>query len=222
MNTIKKTSKIIALKEGFEINHTAEECKLLVVLLHGYGSSGDDLISLVPYLKEDLPCACWFAPNGIEKMQDFGYAWFSYVPNNLERMQQGIVNARKGTFDLIDKKCDSLGLSRQQVCIIGFSQGGMVAIDLALSSKIPLACAISFSGAFVPYKEKVLVHTQTPLCLIHGKEDEVVPFSHLKVSVNQLEILGCKVESHEIEHLAHSIDLKGLNIAKDFLLQNVK
>jgi predicted esterase len=100
----KKTSKIIALKEGFEINHTTEECKLLVVLLHGYGSSGDDLISRVPYIKEDLPYACWFAPNGIEKMQDFGYAWFSYVPNNLEKMQQCIVNARNSIFDLIDKK----------------------------------------------------------------------------------------------------------------------
>jgi phospholipase/carboxylesterase len=85
----------------------------------------------------------------------------------------------------------------------------MVAIDLALSSKIPFGCSISFTGAFVPYKEKVLVSTQTQLCLIHGKEDEVLPFSHLKVSVNQLEVLGCKVESHEIEHLAHSIDLNG-------------
>ncbi len=222
MSITKKTSRIVSSKEGFEIQHTGNQCNLLVILLHGYGSSGDDLISLVPYLEEGLPDAHWFAPNGVQRMQGFGYKWFDYDTDNIEKMQQGVLSCRKPILELIDKKCSSLELSENQVCIVGFSQGGMVAIDLALSSVKPFACSISFSGAFIYGIEKALTNIQTPLCLIHGKKDEVVPFSCLDVSVNQLSALGCKVKSHAIDNLAHSIDFSGLKIAKDFLLQNVK
>jgi phospholipase/carboxylesterase len=220
VNIINKTSEIVSSDIGFEICNTEDRCNLLVVLLHGYGSSGDDLISLVPYLKADLAGAYWFAPNAIQAMPVFGYQWFDYVGDDIEKMQSGIANARGTILDLIDKKRNLLGLSNDKVCLIGFSQGGMVAIDLALSVKNPFACAISFSGALIPHKNEHLIHKGTSICLIHGEEDQVVPFYHLGIAREKLTSLGCKVESHAIAHLAHSIDMKGLQIAKDFLLKN--
>ncbi len=220
MNTINKTSEIIASELGFEICNLSDQCTTLVVLLHGYGSSGDDLISLVPYLREGIPYAYWFAPNAIEPMPYSGYQWFDYVGDEVKKMQLGISHARKAILDLIDKKRELLGLSNSQVCIIGFSQGGMVAIDLALSAKDRFGCSISFAGTLISAEEHC-IQKHTPICLIHGEEDQIVPFNQLKISNEKLTALGCKVESHAIAHLAHSIDLKGLQIAKDFLLKNI-
>ena len=116
MNTTKQISKIISSPRGFEISHATQLCKLLIILLHGYGSSGDDLISLVPYMKEDLMHAYWFAPNGIQNSSiRGGYQWFAYIPEDLARMREDMDRSRTAFFKLIDTKREELGLTREQV-----------------------------------------------------------------------------------------------------------
>lgn len=241
MNTIKKASEIVKSEIGYEILCQEEHCKLLVVLLHGYGSSGDDLISLVPYLKEQLPFAHWFAPNGIERMLAFGgYQWFSFgdrwVPYYGDQgvpfyeIDSKIIldmqKARPLLRSIIDQKRKSLNLSYQQVCVIGFSQGAMMTIDQVVSSSERFACAVSFSGDFISSEHLTGIshRSDTPICMIHGKEDGApgtVPFAQLEASARKLRNLGYCVETYAIPNLGHSIDLSGLAFARDFIVKNL-
>ncbi len=62
-----------------EVKSTNNECKRLVVLLHGLGSDGHDLIGLVPFLAPELPDCHFIAPHAVEAFESgpYGRQWFS-------------------------------------------------------------------------------------------------------------------------------------------------
>jgi phospholipase/carboxylesterase len=203
------------LPEGYAFDAREDSIKhRLVVLLHGYGSCGFDLINLVPYLREEVRGCYWYAPNGLEARNSFGYQWFDYESDiSLSKHMQG---AKPAIESMLHEKTKSLNMKAADVCLIGFSQGGMVALDLASSNS--LWCAVSFSGALIS-KPKA---SSTPLCLIHGEQDEVVPFKEMQRSKSELEDAGCNVSSLALEGLGHSIDLRGLQFASKFIVKAMR
>jgi len=191
--------------------------KSLMILLHGLGSNGDDLFSLVPYFKKTLPDTHFYAPDGIEPcdMGPFGYQWFSLQDRRAEVTKRELEHAIPAIIKVIDTKKAELGLEDKDVILCGFSQGAMVSLYLALSQKNPYKAIVAFSGALM---QPSLIHNiKTPICLIHGKEDAVVPYSNMDAAHKTLKALGVFVDTLGIPNLAHSIDMKGLEAAAKFI-----
>jgi len=191
--------------------------KSLMILLHGVGSNGDDLFSLAPYFAQSLTDTHFFSPDGIEScdMVPFGYQWFSFR----DRSNNAIISELERVAPIIDamieKKQNELSLKSEDVILCGFSQGSMVSMYLALSSAKTYKAIIAFSGALI--LPKIVHKTSSPICLIHGMEDEVVPYANMDAAYKQIQDLGMTVEAFARPNLAHSIDIEGLKKAAAFI-----
>ena len=193
--------------------------KTLMVLLHGLGSNGDDLFSLVPYLAPKLPDTHFYAPDGIEScdMVPFGYQWFSLQNRSPHKLVLELERVTPVISKMIKDKAEALGLGVKDVILFGFSQGTMVSLYMSLVSDEPYKSVIGFSGSlFMPQK---ITNTNTPVCLVHGAEDDVVPAESLAHAKEALEKVGVKSEGLIVPNLVHSIDMMGLEFAMRFLYQ---
>lgn len=191
--------------------------KQLIVLLHGLGSNGHDLISIAPFMQESLPDAHFFAPHGIETYDliPSGYQWFSLKERDPVILQKELNRVKTLIMELIQQKQRELHLSNKNTILVGFSQGAMTAAYLTLSQNQPFAATIGFSGAVVMPQE--ISCTGTPICLVHGTKDIVVAYDLCIKSCEELRSSNINAEYYLIENLAHTIDIKGINIATSFI-----
>lgn len=191
--------------------------KNLMIMLHGYGSNGDDLMALKPFFDRLLPDTYFYSPNGIEECElgVYGYQWFSLMDRTDEAIQRELDTKGEKIKEMIEAKMKEVGVSHENTILLGFSQGTMLSMYLNLSSDVAFKAVLGFSGRlFLPKEVK---NKTTPICLIHGKDDDVVPYSSLDLAKGQLDRLGIKVDTLGIENLAHSIDMEGINFAVNFL-----
>lgn len=206
-----------------------------VILLHGYGADGNDLIGLAPHLAQALPDAAFYAPHAPFpcEMAPFGRQWFSlsaYDPNLLRRqpatmqpayaaMLQGARTAAPEIEAFIEevKTRESL-TENKEVAFVGFSQGTMMSLHVALRLAASVAGVVGFSGALLG--DTTLageIRARPPVLLIHGKADTVVPVEAMTLAEAALKGLGVPVHSHRRPLLDHGIDEVGLGLAQDFL-----
>lgn len=191
--------------------------KKLMVMLHGYGSNGNDLESLVPFFKEILPDTHFYSPDGIEPSEaaPYGFQWFSLFDRSYEAISRELADKAELARKMILDKAAELGVLEKNIILLGFSQGTMLSMYLALSSKVPYKALIGYSGRlFIP---KDVNNKSTPICLIHGKMDDVVPFECLAEAKDGLGELGAPLKTLAIDNLSHSIDMEGLNFAVNFI-----
>lgn len=199
----------------------------VVVFLHGFGSNGDDLISLAPFYADALPKTAFYSPNGMD-FTPFGdgYQWFS--DNNWTfRDLGGIDDARALLEQYIDGLCKEHDIGWDKVAIVGFSQGTMTALYAAPRFKEQLACVVGHSGRMF-WHERLTEEdgengefNKMPIRLIHGSEDEVVPFQMSEEACADLEELGFEVESHIIPGLGHGIDEEAIQLSKSYLVKHL-
>src|SRR5690606_31845254 len=100
----------------------------IVLLLHGYGSNGADLISLAPHWRQDLPDALFLAPNAPQNcrgMRD-AYQWWELADLGRQAIAAGAASAAPGLDVLIDTQLEEYGLSEDRLVLVGFSQGTMM------------------------------------------------------------------------------------------------
>jgi phospholipase/carboxylesterase len=190
--------------------------KSLIILLHGLGSDGQDLISLAPFFAPDLPHAHFISPNAPypSDMAPMGYQWFSLRDWSPQTMLKGAHEAAPALNLFIDVQLKRFGLSEDRLALIGFSQGTMMALYTAL--RRPKACAgiVGFSGAMIG-EEGII--SKPPVCLVHGQQDTVVPFGAMALAGAVLKAHGIPYETHARPDLGHGIDPEGLGIAAKFL-----
>jgi phospholipase/carboxylesterase len=191
--------------------------KNLMVMLHGYGSNGDDLKSLAPFFETILPDTYFYSPDGIEpcELGVYGFQWFSLFDRSDEAIAKELAAKAGVVREMIAKKAKDLEIENKNIILLGFSQGTMLGIYLSLSTELPYKAVVAYSGRlFVPREIK---NTKTPICLIHGKMDEIVPFESLIDAKERLGKFGVKTNTLGIENLSHSIDMEGIKFAVDFL-----
>jgi len=188
----------------------------LVVMLHGLGSDGHDLISLVPYVQNSMQYCHFFSPHGIEEydMAPFGYQWFSVMDRNESVITRLVEKNVPLIKNIIAQKQQELAVTNSDTILLGFSQGAMISVYLTLTSDEPYAAAISFSGKLI--KPQQLINKLTPICLIHGKEDDVLPYSETQALEGYLRENNIKHQTLLVDNLAHSIDGKGMEFAINF------
>lgn len=196
------------------------QAKQLVVFLHGLGADGHDLIGLSSHIGKVLPDAAFIAPNAPEPcdMAPMGHQWFSLQDRSYGQMLAGAQAAAPKLNGFLDEVMGLLEIPEDQLYIIGFSQGTMMA--LYTMPRRPKACGgiIGFSGALIG--GDALVHeaqSRPPVLLVHGDADEVVPFDALAYARDGLKTANIPVQTVERHRLGHSIDQEGLAAAMKFI-----
>ncbi len=200
-------------------NSLSSKVEELVVFLHGLGSDGNDLITLVPFFQTHFPNTYYIAPNGIEAydMAAFGRQWYSCLDRSEKKMKQLLEANINIIYQLINIKQRELSLTNKETVIIGFSQGGIVGNYLTLiqNNETPFKAMISLSSKiFVP---DVILNKNTPFCLIHGEEDEILPVNSLEHISDVLTQNNIKFSKYILKNLAHSIDTRGVEYIINFL-----
>ncbi|NIA71142.1 phospholipase [Pelagibius litoralis] len=196
----------------------------LVVFLHGLGADGNDLISLAPILAPLLPETAFVSPDAPFPcdMAPMGRQWFSLQGYAPEAMLAGVQAVAPALNDFLDQELARHGLDDGQLALIGFSQGTMTALHVALRRAKPCALVIGFSGALV--KPELLTGelvSRPPVVLVHGEADPVVPFAALPAAEAALGACQVPVKSLARPGLGHGIDQEGLEFAALALRQHL-
>ena len=192
----------------------------LVILLHGLGADGNDLIGLVPYWARLLPDAEFLSPNAPFPcdMAPYGYQWFSSQDRSPEAVLGGVRAAAPILDAFIDEALEERGLGSSDLALVGFSQGTMMSLFVGLRRAEPVAGIVGFSGRLLaPELLASEVRSRPPILLIHGTEDPVVPHTSLAAAENELKAAGVPVETVSSVGIGHSIDDQGLRRGGQFL-----
>ncbi|OSQ38807.1 alpha/beta hydrolase [Thalassospira mesophila] len=224
--------------EGPTFPAASGNTKSIVILLHGYGADGNDLIGLAPELAKFLPDTVFYAPNAPHpcEMSPFGRQWFSlasYDPEFLRRDADTMPAALKALAEGARENTASLAgfigevlaahqLTAANLALVGFSQGTMMALQLGPRHGDKLAGIVGFSGALLGNDTLAgEIVSRPPVTLIHGSADPVVPIQASRMALTALKENGFDVTLHERPGLPHGIDGEGLTIAADFLKKHL-
>lgn len=194
--------------------------KQLVVFLHGLGADGNDLIPLGQVFGKALPDAQFVSPNAPQPcdMAPFGHQWFSLQDRGYSAMLAGVEQAAPVLNHFLDRQLEVLGLTDEDMALIGFSQGTMMALYAALRRQECCAGIVGYSGALVaPETLAAEICSRPPVCLIHGDQDPVVTYEAMGAAERGLKAVGVSVETHTRSGLGHGIDPEGITIAGEFL-----
>jgi phospholipase/carboxylesterase len=196
--------------------------KQLVVLLHGVGADGNDLIGLAPHLAPVLPDAEFLAPDGPFPcdMAPFGRQWFSLQDRSPAAMLAGVRSVASSVNAFLDTELEKRSLTPDKLVVIGFSQGTMTALYCVPRRPSPIAGLIGFSGALVGAELMAdEVVSRPPILLVHGEADDVVPVAAFDHAGQALQSAGFTVYGGKRPGLGHSIDGEGLTMAAAFLIE---
>ena len=196
------------------------EPRQLVVLLHGIGADGNDLIGLARPWSRMLPDTAFVSPNAPFPcdMSPVGYQWFGLQSMSVEEITAGVRNATPILERFLDEELGRYGLADDRLALVGFSQGTMMALQVAL--RRPRACAgiLGYSGLLADEGTLAAeLRVRLPVLLLHGTMDPLIPFAMMGRATAALEALGVPVEAHAMEGVGHGIDEAGVRRGGQFL-----
>jgi phospholipase/carboxylesterase len=192
----------------------------VVILLHGYGSNGDDLIGLVPYWRDALPHTLFLAPDAPQPCPGApgGRQWWPLTSLSPEARAAGVRVSAPALNAYIDSQLAAHDLSEDRLALVGFSQGTMMALHVGPRRANAIAGIVGYSGMLAdPEALGDELASKPPILLVHGDADDVLPVSALHQARARLEGLDFEVASHVSRGLGHSIDEQGLSLGANFL-----
>ncbi|MTI42478.1 phospholipase/carboxylesterase [Roseibium hamelinense] len=192
--------------------------KQLVVILHGYGADGRDLIDLGRAWTAVLPDAIFIAPDAPEPLPFDGFGgrqWFALADRDIREYRLGVESAAPALHRFLDSQLQLQNLNNKDLVLVGFSQGAMMALYTGLTRMSPPAGILAYSGVFAGPGS--VSKPAPPIKIIHGAEDDVVSPDFLQAAEQQLVDMGVAVETHLLHGLGHGIDERGMVLGGRFL-----
>jgi phospholipase/carboxylesterase len=192
----------------------------LVILLHGYGADGNDLLDLAPHWARLLPEAEFLSPHAPFPCEaaPFGRQWFGFEERS-EAMILAETQTAAAILDaFIDAELARRGLAENSLALVGFSQGTMMALHVAPRRVNAAAAIVGYSGMLIaPQLLAAETKSKPPALLVHGTADPVVPYASLAAAKAALEAVGISVTTETRPGVAHAIDERGLALGGDFI-----
>ena len=194
-----------------------------VILFHGYGGDGKDISALALNWKRFLPNTVFLCPDGHERcfINPNGFQWFDLTKDDPKYIIEQSLNAEKVIWRFIKEIKSTYKLKNSQICLLGFSQGCMISINIGLTADENFNCVIGFSGKIID-KNNLLkrISSSTQMLLFHGDKDEVVSPSNLLDAKDFLTRNKIKVDIIMIKDCDHHIPVKASSIALNYLKKN--
>jgi phospholipase/carboxylesterase len=197
----------------------------LVVLLHGYGADGNDLIEIGRAWQRLLPDAAFVSPHAPERCTQTptGRQWFPLTFRDPNERWTGVTEVAPMLERFLDDELKRNNLPAGALALVGFSQGTMLALHAGLRRATPPAAITGYSGLFVlpngaaPEAVASEIRSRPPVLLIHGDRDDLIPVQALFLSARYLAALDIPTEWHLSAGLGHGIDEEGLRHGGEFL-----
>lgn len=192
----------------------------LVIMCHGYGADGNDLIGLAPYWQKLLPGAAFVSPNAPQRcaMSPTGYQWFGITRLDPEEMYRGVCAAAPLLNAFIDQELARHRLDESRLALVGFSQGTMMTLHVGLRRAIAPAAIVGYSGALAgPEKLPDEIRVKPPVLMIHGDSDEMLPVVRMHEAVAALGQAGVAALWHVSQATGHGIAPDGLRLGGQFI-----
>ncbi len=194
----------------------------LVILAHGYGSNGQDLIGLAPYLAKGSPDAAFVSPNAPEPVPGFpggqAYQWFGLARMDPAVLAAGVKAAASTLDGFISSELARYRLAPSDCALIGFSQGTMMALHVGLRRPEPLAAIIGFAGRLAaPEALAREIRSRPPVLLAHGDRDDRIPVSAVIEAASALATAGTPAMWRISQGSGHTIAEDMLDLATVFL-----
>lgn len=207
----------------------------VLVLFHGYGASPQDLLPLAQPLAQFLPTASQVFLEAPEPYPDASIlgarAWFPLQELSIMEITKGLQAIEKNITEAIKAISNAYQMPFSRIALLGFSQGGMVALQATLSARynkvLPsFLASVGIATRAVETKleeeTNTIDATKTPILMIHGDADEVVPLQQGLNTAKMLRAQGYPLKWHERKGMGHEIDQETLQIAGEFLAQHAK
>lgn len=197
--------------------------KSLVVFLHGYGADGADLLGLSDVLAQHLPDTVFVAPDAPEPCagNPFGFQWFPipWLDGSSEaEAAAGLVASARDLNTFLDARLSDEALAPSAMALVGFSQGSMMSLHVAPRRAEAVAGVVAFSGRLlVPERLMAEAVVKPPVLLIHGDQDQMVPFADMDLAGQALVAAGFETYGHVMKGTGHGIAPDGLGAALRFL-----
>jgi phospholipase/carboxylesterase len=205
----------------------AAEASALVVFLHGYGADGSDLLGLADVLGPHLPGVAFLAPDAPERCVGggFGLQWFP-IPwldgSPVDLAEAGLDRASQDLNGFLDARLEEAGLGADRLVLVGFSQGAMMSLQVALRRAEAVAGVVAISGRLLrPERLRAEMTARPPVLLLHGDQDPVVPFEDMGKAGDALVGAGVPTFGHVMEGTGHGIAPDGLGVALQFIKERL-
>jgi phospholipase/carboxylesterase len=196
-----------------------------VLLLHGYGADGNDLIGLAAEWAPALPDTLFYSPHAPSPCEaaPFGRQWFGFQDKPRHLVAVEVATAARVIDQALDQLLKELSLPSGKLALVGFSQGAMMALHVGLRRSEAVAGILGYSGLLMaPELLEQHLKSKPPVLLMHGAADTVVPCASLGEAEAALKRHGVPVEAVMRPGLAHGIDPQGLALGQTFLQRVLK
>ena len=194
-----------------------EEVKNLVIIFHGYGADGANLIDLGQAWAPLLPHTAFVAPNGLTPCEmGFGYQWFSLEEKTTELVQERLKGILDPVSSYIHSQAAHYDVPLKRVALVGFSQGSMLALHQGVYGLKECAGVGGYSGGFTKDPDQMILNTP-PSLLCHGESDEVVPVEFSIQGQKDLQEMGCQSQILTSARVGHEISEEGFKAGGAFL-----
>jgi phospholipase/carboxylesterase len=189
----------------------------LVVVLHGRGADANDLADIAPML--DGPEGYRFvfanAPKPFEPYpgMTFGWTWFDGWPPTRE----SIAESRAKLLAFLDEIVDRYPPKDGKIVLAGFSQGGMMALDVGFRTALKLRGIVVMSGAI--YEEELpglRARRDQRVLIVHGTQDDMIPVIAARRTRRVLEEHGIEPEYHEFA-MGHHVTEESMAVVSEFI-----
>jgi phospholipase/carboxylesterase len=186
------------------------DAALTVVLLHGFGAPGDDLVALSEYIGAPARYVFPEAPLELGGLYGDSRAWWLLDLAKLEadmrsgairdrrgEVPEGLVPAREQLMRFLDQVKARFAIEDRQLVLGGFSQGAMLSLDVALHRDSPPAALILMSGTLLAESEwgpRMTKLAKVPILQSHGRNDQLLPFSIAEVLRDKLRASGAVID----------------------------
>lgn len=188
------TTAALSLHHLIRLSSLTNHTPPVLFLFHGYGSDEQDLFSFAPELPMEF---CVISVRAPYSMQPFGNAWyainFDAVQGKWTDVEQAIASRDK-IVKFIDEACDTYHLDKENINLLGFSQGTVMSYAVALSFPEKIKNVVALSGYI---DEKILTenyteknHGHLKVYASHGQVDQVIPAEWAQKVPGFLEKMG--------------------------------
>ena len=195
-----------------------------IVLCHGYGGDGKDISVLANNWQRFLPQCIFLCPNAPEicAVNPQGYQWFDLTSEKEEVILEKSLIVEEKLNIFLNQVFDNFQLKPSNLALVGFSQGCMISIQIALKKKKQISCLVGYSGKIINQKHlSNNINSKPKIFLMHGANDTIVPPTYLLEAKEYLISRGLKIKTKMFKDCEHKIPVEGSSLGLEFLRKNL-